>query len=147
MSAGRPAGAGHVSPGVAVARDLGRGGGPVPAGYYLPLVHAVVEPKVAEEVLAVAGDRASCPCYACRRASPTGLDAHGRMVHHLLAKDAERTRIQELALDSLIDELWDAFRLATHCVELMHERLQLALPHHHLESWARGLAAATAPPT
>lgn len=129
-------------------RNLGRpSGGPVPLRYYMQSIHTLVDPQLAGTYIRAIGG--ACSCYACMKASaslaPSKLDADGLMLHYVLAKEEERKRVVALDLDGLIDELWEAYHLAADSVERLPQELQADFPHHHLESWAVGLGAASVP--
>ena len=123
---------------------------PVP-GYYLPLIHATVDPAVAEDVVLRVGRQAHCSCEVCvnrgaRGEAITRLSWQELRLHFAHARASERAHVADMRLDDLIAELFDAEGAVFAAVDeasagARHIR---NVPYRHLGAWAHGLTLARA---
>jgi hypothetical protein len=118
-----------------------------PPGYYLPLVHAVVRPRVAEDFIQRIGREAQCPCDICQelvggvavaRLTPARL-----RLHFANARAAERSNVANRSLDELVKELLEVEREIDEAVRIAPDLADIhEISYRHLGAWARGLSAA-----
>lgn len=130
--------------GISESRDPYTPGGPAPTRYYVPILHSMLTPENAQDLLSDLPLRYRCNCPVCVGTSPSDMSVMQLIRHVLNAKVAERSAIESLSLQEIKRMLdRDYRRVISSAADSVTRRQRLASAIH-LKEWEKALEESTA---
>lgn len=125
--------------GISESRDPYKLGGPAPTRYYVPILHTMLSPESAEDL--IENESLACNCPICQTMSPSEMSVKQLIRHVLNAKVSETDEIKSLSLEEIRKMLLRDYNKVVSSVtdpELKKQRVAYA---SHLLEWRKILKA------
>ena len=130
--------------GISESRDPYTPGGPAPTRYYVPILHSMLTPENAQDLLSDLPLRYRCNCPVCVGTSPSDMSVMQLIRHVLNAKVAERSAIESLSLQEIKRMLDRDYRRVISSAADSVSRRQRVASAIHLKEWKKALEESTA---